>query len=619
MSPRIARLPRPALRPAPCILSIALSAVLAWLPLQALAAHAYAQFGDIKYPAGFSHFDWVNPAAPKGGEIRLVAPTRVTQFDKYNPFTLKGTAPPDLSEMMFESLLTGSLDEPTTAYGLLAEDVSVAPDRLSATFRLHPAARFNDGSPVLAADVKHSFDSLMSKQAAPQFRNIYADVKQAVVLDERTVRFNFKRPSAELPLMVGGLPVFSRQWGAGKPFDQIITDLPISSGPYKIGRMNFGRDITYERRKDYWASDLNVRRGLYNFDRVTYKIYKDNTAQTEAYKAGEFDYIQVFIAREWARTYVGKAFDKGTLIKRELKHGNAGDFQGFLLNTRRDKLRDPRVRRAIALAMDFEWMNRQFFYNSYTRVRGFFNASDFESTGLPGADELAVLEPLRDKLPPEVFTQPVPLPPSTTPPGSLRANLREARRLFAEAGWTFRDGALRNAKGEPFTLEFLDSGGAMGRIVTPYLQNLAKLGVQAEYKLADFALLQKRMDVFDFDVTSVRLVGSEAPGAELQDRFKSSSAEQEGSGNLMGVRDPAVDALVDQIVATTSRKELVARVRALDRVLRFGHYFVPHWYAQTFRVSWRAGLFEQPTVMPKYYQPDNWAVASWWAVPDQRR
>lgn len=608
MSHRLASLCRSAVRFALGIAFLALG-----VPSAALAAHAYAQFGDIKYPPGFSHFEWVNPNAPKGGEIQLVAPTRVTQFDKYNPFTLKGTAPPGLGELMFESLLTGTFDEPTTAYGLLAEDVEIAADHLSATFRLNAAARFNDGSPVLAADVKHSFDMLMSKQAAPQYRNIYADVKQAVVLGERIVRFEFKRPSAELPLMVGGLPVFSRKWGGGKAFDKIVDDLPISSGPYKVGRLNFGRDLTYERRADYWARDLNVRRGLYNFDRVTYKIYKDSTAQTEAFKAGEFDYIQVFSAREWARTYVGKAFDKGTLIKRELKHGNAGDFQGFLINTRRDKLKDPRVRQAIALAMDFEWMNRQFFYNSYTRVRGFFNASDFESSGLPGPDELAVLEPLRSKLPPEVFTQAVPLPPNTNPPNSLRGNLREARRLFNEAGWTYRDGALRNAKGEPFTLEFLDSGGNMGRIVTPYMQALAKLGVQAEYKLADFALLQKRMDVFDFDVTSVRLLGSEAPGAELQDRFKSASADQEGSGNLMGVRDPAVDALVDQIVATTTRKDLVARVRALDRVLRFGYYFVPHWYAQSFRVSWRAGKFEQPAVMPKYYQVESWVVSTWWA------
>ncbi|HET7159892.1 MAG TPA: extracellular solute-binding protein, partial [Burkholderiales bacterium] len=343
----------------------------------AAAAHAYAQFGDIKYPAGFSHFEWAHPAAPKGGDIELVPPLRITNFDKYNPFTLKGTSAPGLSALMFESLLTGTMDEPTTAYGLLAEDVQVAPDKLSATFRLNAAARFHNGKPVMAADVKHTFDTLMSKQAAPQYRVIFSDVKQVVVTDPLTVRFEFKHASAELPLLVGGLPVFSRDWGAGKPFDQVVMDTPIATGPYKIGRVDFGRDITYQRDPGYWARDLNVRRGLYNFDRVTYKIYKDNTAQTEAFKAGEFDYNQVFSAREWARTYTGKKFTSGELIKNELTTRNAGDFQGFLFNTRREKFKDVRVRQALSLAFDFEWMNRQLMFNAYTRVRGFFNASDF--------------------------------------------------------------------------------------------------------------------------------------------------------------------------------------------------------------------------------------------------
>src|SRR5262249_26060743 len=257
-------------------------------------------------------------------------------------------------------------------------------------------ARFQDGKPVMAADVKHSFDKLMSKEAAPQYRVVYQDVKRAVVVGPQTVRFDFARASAELPLLVGNLPVFSRDWGAGKPFDQVIMEQPIASGPYRIGRMNFGRDITYDRDPNYWGRDLGVRRGLYNFDRITYKIYKDNTAQTEAFKAGEFDYIQAFSAREWARTYTGKKFDSGELIK------NAGDFQGYLFNARREKFKDRRVREAITLAWDFEWMNRRLFYNSYTRVRGWFNASDFEAKGLPGEDELAVLKPLRSKLPAEI-------------------------------------------------------------------------------------------------------------------------------------------------------------------------------------------------------------------------
>jgi microcin C transport system substrate-binding protein len=577
---------------------------------EAWAAHAYSQFGDIKYPAGFPHFEWVNPNARKGGDLELVPPLRITNFDKYNPYTLKGTAPPGTG-LLFESLLTGTMDEPTTAYGLLAEDIEVAADGLSATFRLNPAARFHDGTPVMAADVKHSFDMLMSKQAAPQYRVVFGEVKQAVVTGSRTVRFDFKSVNAELPLMVGGLPVFSRAWGAGKPFDQVVMDMPITSGPYKIGRLNFGRDITYQRDPNYWARDLNVSRGRYNFDRITYKIYKDNTAQTEAFKAGEFDYLRTFSAREWARTYVGKKFDSGELIKAELPFKNAGDFQGFLINTRREKFKDPRVREALTLAFDFEWMNRQMMYNSYTRVRGFFNNSDFEAKGLPGPDELKVLLPLKKRLPEKVFTEEVPLPPSTNPPGSLRENLRRARDLLAAAGWTYRDGALRNAKGDAFTLEYLDSGGGE-RLIAPYFQALAKLGIAGEYRRADFALIRKRLDVFDFDLFTVRVPGTEAPGAELLDRYGSQSADTEGSSNLMGIKDPAIDALLNQAIASHTRPELVARLRALDRVLRHSHFVVPQFYSTSYRIAYRSGKFEQPKVMPQYYQAEDWVISTWW-------
>jgi len=578
----------------------------------AWAAHAYSQFGDIKYPKDFAHFEWVNPDAPKGGTLELVPPLRITNFDKFNPFTLKGTAPPGLSPLVFETLLTGTLDEPNTAYGLLAEDIEVAPDKLSATFRIRPQARFQDGKPVMAADVKHSFDKLMSKEAAPQYRVVYQDVKRAVVVGPQTVRFDFARASAELPLLVGNLPVFSRDWGAGKPFDQVIMEQPIASGPYRIGRMNFGRDITYDRDPNYWAKDLGVRRGMYNFDRITYKIYKDNTAQTEAFKAGEFDYLRTFSAREWARVYVGKKFDSGELIRAELPFKNAGDFQSYWINTRREKFKDMRVREAIALAYDFEWMNRRLMYNSYTRCRSWFNNSDFEAEGLPGPDELKVLEPLRKTLPARVFDEPVPLPASTDAPGSLRDNLRKARDLLAEAGWTYRDGALRNAKGEAFTLEYLDSGGGE-RITTPFFQALGKLGIQGEYRRADFALIQKRLDVFDFDLFTIRIPGQESPGAELMDRFSSQAADTEGSGNLIGIKDPAVDAILEQVVSATTHADQVARLRALDRVLRHNHYVVPQYFSSTFRIAYRAGKFEQPKVMPQYYTPEEWVIGTWWS------
>ena len=583
------------------------------------AAHAYAQFGDIKYPEGFSHFSYVNPVAPKGGEIAMVSPSRASSFDKYNPFTLKGTAPPGLGSLMLETLLTGNSDEPTTAYGLLAEDVSVAKDKLSVTFRLNPLARFHNGDPVLALDVKYSFDRLTSKEAAPQFRTYFSEVASVVVVSEREIRFNFKRANAELPLIVGSMSVFSHKWGADKPLDKIITDVPIGSGPYKLGLVDFGKDIQYVRDNNYWAKNLNVRKGMFNFDRISYRIYKDTTAQFEGFKAGEFDYIQAFVAREWARGYKGKLFDNGTLIKKELQHGNAGDFQGFMFNTRLPKFKDARVRQAIGLAMDYEWMNRQLFYQAYTRVRGYFVGSDFEAKDLPDTHELNLLEPMRDKLDPAIFTQAVPLPPITSlDPASghtLRDHLRLARDLLTQAGWTYRDGALRNAKGEAFTIEFLDNSGSMGRVVTPYAKNLEKLGFKVVYKVVDFAVLQKRMDVFDFELISNRIGGSEAPGTELLERFGSKSADTEGSSNIIGVKDPAVDALLDKVVAAQTRGQLVAACKALDRVLRHGHYSVPHWYGSVHRVSWRAGRFEQPNITPRFYQPESWIQSTWWATP----
>ena len=594
-----------------------LSSVPAW------SAHAYAQFGDIRYPAGFSHFAYVNPNAPKGGQIAMVAPTRASSYDKYNPFTLKGTPPPGLSSLVFETLLTGNAEEPTTAYGLLAQDIALAPDKLSVTFTLNPLARFHNGEPVLAADVKHSFDKLISKEAAPQFRTYFSEVKAVTVLGERSIRFDFVRANAELPLIVGGLPVFPRSWGAGKPLDQIVTDLPIGSGPYRIGKVDFGKDVQYLRDPAYWGKDLNVRKGTNNFDRVVYRLYKDPTAQLEAFKAGEFDYIQAFIAREWARAYTGKQFDSGRLIKRELQHGNAGDFQGFMFNTRLPKFKDVRVRQAIVLAMDYEWMNRQLFYNAYTRVRGYFVGSDFEATGLPAPDELALLEPLRAQLPSVVFTQPVPLPPVTSlDPSSghtLRDHLRQARDLLAQAGWTYREGALRNAKGEAFSLQFLDDSGSMGRVVTPYAKNLEKLGFAVNYKVVDPTIFQKRVDTFDFEIISNRIRGSEAPGTELLERFGSKAATVEGSNNIVGIQDPAVDALLDRAVSAQTRPQLVAAVKTLDRVLRHGHYAVPHWYGSAHRVAWRAGRFEQPAVTPRYYQPESWIQSVWWATPANLR
>ncbi|WP_307512688.1 MULTISPECIES: extracellular solute-binding protein [Variovorax] len=592
-------------------MTLALSAAPSW------AAHAYAQFGDIKYPPGFTHFDYVNPDAPKGGEIRMVPPTRPTNFDKFNPFTLKGTAPSDIGPLMFESLLMGNLEEPTTAYGLLAEDVDVAPDRLSATFRLNPKAKFNNGSPVLAADVVYSFNTLTGKLAAPQYRTIYAEVKKVVAVDERTVRFDFSSPNRELPLVVGGMPVFSRAWGGGKPFDQITTELPIASGLYRPASDRLGRDITYVRDLKYWGADLPVRKGQFNFDRITFKVYLDETSRFEGLKAGEFDFMREFSSRNWARQYTGKQFDTGEIAKRAFENHNPGDFQGYVLNMRKEKFKDIRVRQAIGLAMDFEWLNRQLFYGLYTRVQGYFPNSEFHAEGLPKPDELALLEPLRSKLRPEVFG-PAVISPSTAPPGSLRENLRKARALLAEAGWTYRDGALRNAKGEALTVEFLNDQPSLIRVATPMQSALRKLGIEMTFRTVDFSLAQQRMDNFDFEMTSRRIPGSTAPGGELFELFGSKAAATPGSSNAWGISDPAVDAILGKVVAATTRPELATAMRALDRVLSHGYYSIPHYYGSAFLIGYRPARFVLPSTIPRYYQADDWALSTWSASPSNK-
>jgi microcin C transport system substrate-binding protein len=586
----------------------------------AWASHGYALWGTLKYPADFAQFDYVNPQAPKGGELRLVSNLRVSTFDKYNPFTIKGTAPAYLSSLMFDSLLAGSLDETASGYGLLAEDVSVAADGMSAIFRLRKAARFHNGDPVLARDVKHSYDTLVGPFVSPGYRSLLDDVAGVDVLDARTVRYRFKKPNRELPLTVGGLPVFSHRWGEDdtlkggktKPFDQVVTDIPIGSGPYKIGTVNFGKDITYERDPDYWARDLNVRRGSANFDRITVKIYKDSTARLEALKAGEFDLMRFFSAGDWARRVNGRKFDTGELVKAEFKHRLPTGFQSYVLNTRRAKLSDPQVRQALGLALDYEWMNRQMFYGAYQRVQDLFGNTDCQATGEPSEEERALLDPWRGQIPAAVFG-PMAVPPRTDGDHSLRANLRQAQQLLKDAGWTYRDGALRNANGEAMELEYLDSAETGVRVVTPWARNLEKIGVKLNFRPVDFALYQQRLQKFDFDITSIAYGGTNNPGQEYADMFGSKAADMEDSGNLAGLKNRAVDALITRMTSAKRQEDLQPACRALDRVVMHSYILVPQWSAGTHRIAYNAWRLEKPASMPPYAQGEGWAIDTWWA------
>lgn len=573
----------------------------------------YAMYGQPKYGPGFTHFDYVNPDAPVGGSLQLTPNFVGGSYDSLNPFALKGTSAPGLNTLVFESLMTSSLDEPNSVYGLLAEDIALADDGLSVQFRLDARARFSNGDPVTATDVAFCFGQLTGDTgAAPQFASLYADVAGAQAVDARHVRFTFKRRNRELPILLAGLPVFSPKWLNGRRFGDVV-DAPIATGPYRIARQSQQRDIAYARRTDYWGWQLPSRRGQFNFAEVGYKLYLDGTARLEAFKAGDFDLIQEFIARNWARQYRGDVFDSGRLRKLELPTGNPAGFQGFVFNTRRPLFQDVRVRHALALCLDFQWLNRLLFYSAYKRIEGYFANTPFEATGRPGADELALLDPLRDSLAPCVFGT-IPRMPSTDPPGSLRANLLQARALLNAAGWHWRDGALRDARGEPFVIDYLDSQGSMSRVVSVYAQALDKLGIQLRYRLVDFALYRQRMDDFDFDMTTVRFAGSTSPGNELYDRFGSRAAGVEGSDNVWGIRDAAVDKLIGAVVAAADEQQLQTACRALDRVLVCGWYSVPQWYSNVFRVAIAAHKFAWARTLPLYYQPESWAATCWWAV-----
>lgn len=585
-------------------------------------SHAYAAYGAPKYPRGFHHFEYVNPDAPKGGTLQLSQPDRRSSFDKFNPFTVKGQSPAGQGTLMFESLAVRSGDEPATMYGLLAEDMQVAPDKSSITFRLHPGARFYNGDPVTAADVKHAFDMQTSKAAAPGVRIQFDGVQAAVILDERTIRFDLKDRTDDTLFNVGGLSVFSRKWGQAadgtpKAFDQIVSEYPITSGPYTIALADSGRRIDFARRPDYWGRDLGLTRGQYNFDRVVYRYYQDNAVSMEAFKAGEFDLLQEYSARRWVRQHSGPKWKDGRIIKQSFPNGFGAGLQAYLFNLRRPLLQDIRVRHAINLAYDFEAIN---VYKQYKRTYSMFANSDFAAAGLPGPGELALLEPFRSELPAEVFG-PAWTPPRTdTGPNALRENLKQARALLEQAGWKVAaDGVLRNAKGEPFELEQLRSGEAAGLAEAVFRRNFEKLGVRLKLRMVDFALLRKRLETFDFDMTMIRVGDFTLPSAaDLKSMYGSESADVEASNNYRGLKSKAVDHLIAAMEKAKTMEELRDSARALDRVIMHGYYQVPDLYSGSNPVSrWnRLGI---PKTVPKYYtittpsEWPQWAVTAWWA------
>jgi len=592
--------------------------------------HGWASFGPPMYPPGFAHFDWADPAAPRGGTLWLRNPDRRSSFDKFNPFTLRGNAPAGLAVFVFEPLAVVSGDEPQTLYGLLAQWLRVAPDRSSVTVRLHPLARFSDGQPVTADDVVHSFRMQSGPHAAPGLRAALGVVAQVSAPDARTVHFELRERSADAVFTVGGLRVFSQRWGAaadGTPrrFDEIVSEHPIASGPYTIARADGGRRIEFVRNPQYWARELGVRRGQFNFDRVVYRYYRDAAIAREAFRTGEFDILREFSSRAWVRQHRGPRWDDGRIVKDAFETQVGQGMQAHQLNLRRAKFQDLRVRRALDLSHDFDTLNR---LGAFRRVESVFSNSDFAAQGLPDAAERALLEPHRAELPPEVFGPAYRAPTTGRRPEQLRANLLQARALLQAAGWTLAaDGRLRNAAGEAFDIEYLSP--AEGARMPEWELNLRRLGIALRVRSVDFALYRRRLENFDFDVVTIVEGDFRLPDVTaLTQTYGSRAADERGSSNLRGVRSRAVDRLLEAMAAATTLAELRSAARAFDRVVMWNAWQVPDLYAANEQASYW-NRFGMPRVRPRYFTIESalsdlpaWALTAWWAddrLPGGRR
>ena len=569
----------------------------------AAVSHGLSMYGDLKYGPGFRHFEYVNPKAPKGGDVRLAA---VGTFDSLNPFILKGVPAAGLGNA-FDTLTVGSDDEAFSRYGLIAERIEMSADRSWVAYTLRPEARFHDGSPITVEDVVWTLETLKTR-GHPFYRAYYRQVVRAEKTGPHTVRFVFgSGVNRELPLIVGEMPVLPRHYWSSRDFERTTLEPPLGSGPYRIEAVDPGRSITYRRVPDYWAADLPVSVGRFNFDTIRYDYYRDSTVELEAFKAGQYDFRPENSAKAWATGYRGPALAQGVIRKQEIPHEIPTGMQGFVYNTRRPIFRDPRVRQALAHAFDFEWTNRHLFAGAYTRTASYFSNSELASRGRPSPGELAVLEPLRGRIPEEVFATEY-RPPSTAPPRSLRSNLLEALGLLRAAGWTVQDLRLVDARTrEPMQFEILLNEPTFERIVLPFIKNLERLGVTARVRTVDTAQYRYRVDHFDFDMTVLVLRQSLSPGNEQRDFWSSERADRPGSRNLAGIRSPAVDTLVDLIIAAPDRQSLVDRTRALDRVLSWGHYVIPHFHIRSFRVAYW-DKFERPAVSPRF----DLGFDTWW-------
>ncbi len=572
-------------------------------------SHGLTLMETLKYGADFTHLDYVNPNAPKGGVVRRYV---LHTFDTFNPYIIKGNPAVGIS-FVYETLMTSANDEISAEYGLIAKTIEV-PDDLSYTiFNLRPEARFHDGKPITADDVVFSFD-LLRKKGRPFYRFYYANITRAVKLGPHRVKFEFTGPpNRELPQITGQLPVLPKHYWQGREFDKTTLEKPLGSGPYRVSKFEPGRFVEFERVKDYWGENLPIRVGLNNFDRMRFDYYRDQTVALEAFKARQYDFRTEGSSLVWATGYDFPARKAGLAMTAEVPHARPTGMNAFVLNTRRPIFRDRRLRQALAYAFDFEWSNRNLFYGQYTRTTSYFSNSELAASALPDAAELALLEPLRAQVPEEVFSK-VYSPPATDGSGKVRRNLRKAARILRKAGWRVKDGELIDPKsGKPVAIEILLVSPQFERIVLPFARNLKRLGVAARVRTVDQSQYINRIRSFDFDVIVGGWGQSVSPGNEQRDFWSSSAADRKGSRNTVGIKDPAIDALIEKIVAAQDRESLVVATRALDRVLQWNHFVIPQWHISFDRIAYW-DVFGLPAKHPKYGAD----FMSWWIDPAKR-
>ncbi|MCS5516126.1 extracellular solute-binding protein [Pseudomonas qingdaonensis] len=583
-------------------------------------SHGYAQFGTLKYPAKFTHFDWVNLQAPKGGTLRAMA---FGTFDTLNPYTFKGSSPvttPNFLQYgvneLNETLMVGtgqrdpSGDEATSSYGLIARSVEYSEDRSWVVFNLRPEARFHDGRPITAADVAFSYRTLL-KEGHPLYRTNLQEVQRVDILNPKRIRFVFKRAGNPLLILrLGEMPVLPQHYWKGRDFKATTFEPPLGSGPYRITQVQPGRSLVFERVKDYWGKDLAVNRGKYNFDRVEFEFYRDSDVAFEAFKAGEFDVYIEHQAKNWATGYNFPAVRRGQVIQAQIAHQIPTQTQGLFMNSRRAAFSDDRVRQALSLMLDFEWTNRTLFSSAYKRASSYYPNSEFSATGLPVGKEWLLLAPYRDQLPAALFTQPYSVG-KTNGRGIDRDTLRQALNLLGQAGWKLSGQRLLNSNGQPLKLEILLVNLNLERILQPYVENLASIGIDARLRTVDRAQYKQRLDQFDFDMILMTLNQTLSPGLEQWLYFHSSQAATKGSKNYAGVKSPVVDHLLESLLNAQSRDDQVAAARALDRVLLWQHYMVPNWYLDYHRLAYRNRFAFVAT------PPYTLGLNSWWLKPTE--